>query len=100
MDLLDHHRVFNAGDNPDGSAAGPTGLDVNAKNPLEALCPAHRGPALGGCVLFCALLRTALVALSSFARCHPRTVLAVGGEHAVEAGEVHPGLGHHLPIGI
>ncbi len=41
--LLNHLWIFDAGNNPDGSAAGPTGVDVNAKNALEAL---YRNPVI------------------------------------------------------
>ena len=36
--LLDHHRVFDAGNDPDRPAAGSAGLDVDAKYALQALC--------------------------------------------------------------
>jgi hypothetical protein len=35
--LLDHHRIFDAGHYPDGPAAGSTGLDVDTINTFEAL---------------------------------------------------------------
>ena len=38
-DLADDHRVFDAGDDPHRPAADPTGLDVDAKYALQALCP-------------------------------------------------------------
>jgi len=36
-ELLDHHRVLDAGDDFERPAAGPTGLDVDAKYPLQPL---------------------------------------------------------------
>jgi hypothetical protein len=36
-DLLDRHRVLDAGDDPDRPAAGPAGLDVDAEYPFQAL---------------------------------------------------------------
>jgi hypothetical protein len=40
--LRDHHRVFDTGDDPERTAAGPAGLDVDAEYPFQALGPAHR----------------------------------------------------------
>ena len=41
-DLLGRHRVFDAGNDFDGATAFTTGLDVEAKYTLQALCPGHR----------------------------------------------------------
>jgi hypothetical protein len=38
-DLLDHYRVFNAGDDFHGAAAAAAGLDVDIENTLEPLRP-------------------------------------------------------------
>ena len=38
-DLLDHHRIVNAGDDPDRPAAFPAGLDVDIEHPLETSPP-------------------------------------------------------------
>ena len=47
-DLLDHHRILNAGNDLDGTAAFPAGLDVDGEHPLESLRPGHRCPAFAG----------------------------------------------------
>ena len=41
-DLLDHHRILDAGDDPDGATARPVGLHVDAKYALQALRIIHR----------------------------------------------------------
>jgi len=42
--LLDHHWIFDTGDDPDCAAAAPAGLDVDAEDPFQALRPeARRG---------------------------------------------------------
>lgn len=46
--LLDHHRVFDADNDPDGAAACPADLDVNVKHTLEPLRLGDRCPALHG----------------------------------------------------
>ena len=38
-DLLDYHRIFDAGDDPDLAAAFPADLDVDIENVLQALRP-------------------------------------------------------------
>ena len=45
-DLLDDHRIIDAGDDLDAAAASPTGLDVDVEYPHQALRPGHRGTAL------------------------------------------------------
>ena len=40
-DLLDHHRVFDAGDDFDGAAAFTTSLDIDIEDTFEPLCPGH-----------------------------------------------------------
>ncbi len=65
-DLLDHHWVFDAGNNLHCAATFTTGFDVDVANALQALRPAHRGPALGGCLRFIGYL--ALVPLAPTGR--------------------------------
>jgi hypothetical protein len=36
-DLLDHHRVFNAGNDPDAAATSLAGLEIDVDHVLEAL---------------------------------------------------------------
>ena len=52
-DLLDHHRVLDAGDDAHRPAAHRAGLDVDAEHALEALRPSHPRPALGRGALVC-----------------------------------------------
>lgn len=40
--LLDHDRIFDAGDNFRGAAAGTAGLDIDIEYTLEPLCPGHQ----------------------------------------------------------
>ena len=54
-DLLDHHRIVDAGDDPHRPAAFPAGLDVDIEHPLETLHPVHRCPSLGGGLLLARL---------------------------------------------
>jgi hypothetical protein len=42
-DLLDRHRVFDAGDDPYCRAAGWAGVDTDPEGPLEALRPTQLG---------------------------------------------------------
>jgi hypothetical protein len=41
-DLIDHHWVFDTGDDPDRPAAVLAGRDVDAEVPLQALRPEAR----------------------------------------------------------
>jgi len=81
--------VFDAGDDPDGPAAVLTGLDIDVEDALQALCLWSGGVALGGC-----FLRLHGEAFAASGRGHRRAQMAVGHEHAVEAGEKHAGFGH------
>ena len=45
---LDDGGLLDAGDDAKAAAALPAGLDVNGKDALEALCPAHRPLPIGG----------------------------------------------------
>ena len=51
-DLLDHHRVFNTGNDLDGAAAFTAGFHVDIEDALEALRPGHGCPAFGGRSVF------------------------------------------------
>lgn len=93
-DLLDHHRIFNAGDDLDGVAAAVADLDVDVENALQALPPSHCGPAFSGRSVFGRIRRASLVALAAFGRRHLRTMRTIGGENAVKSSQVDPGLGY------
>jgi hypothetical protein len=93
-DLLDHHRIFDAGNDLDVTAAALAGLDVNVEDTFQALRPSHGGPAFGGRGVFGRIRRVGFVALAALARRHLCTVCAVGGEDSVEPSEVDPGFGH------
>ena len=56
--------------------------DFDAEDALQALRPHHGCPALGGRSVFRRMRRAGLVALAPLGRRHPRTMRAVGGEHA------------------
>jgi hypothetical protein len=47
-DLLDHRRVFDAGNDPQHPAAGRTDLDVEAENAFQVQRPLRLALALGG----------------------------------------------------
>ncbi len=84
QDLLDHYRVFNAGDDFHGAAAAAAGLDVDIENTLEPLRPCHRRSPLCWCCRF--ISHPDLVAPAPFCRRDQRPVPTVGCEHPVEAG--------------
>ena len=98
-ELVDHHRIFDAGDDLDDATAAVAGLDVDVEHTLQvlpgsmktksscerALRPGHGGPAFGGCGVFGRIRRAGLVALAAFSRRHLCTMGAVRGENAVEA---------------
>ena len=91
-DRLDQRWILNAGDDPDGTAARPTGLDIDVEHALQALRPRHGGVTLGWRLVLCVIRRAAVVASTPFRRRHERPVPAVRCEHAVEARQVDPGL--------
>jgi hypothetical protein len=91
-DLLDHRRIFDAGDDFHRATAFLAGLDVDIENALEALRPGHRGPPSGGCWRFFGF--PGLVAPAPPGRGDHGAMPAVRGEHAMEAGEVDLGSGH------
>jgi hypothetical protein len=47
QDLPDHHRILDAGDDPDGPTAGLAGLNVDIEHPLQALRPGQGGASFG-----------------------------------------------------
>ncbi|EGC93683.1 hypothetical protein ECD227_4109 (plasmid) [Escherichia fergusonii ECD227] len=85
--------VFDAGDDPHRAAAVGTGGDVDGKDPLEPLRPAHRTALLLGAAR---LVVGACVNRHRIARRPPaaprgrqlRTQVCIRGEYAVEAGEM------------
>jgi hypothetical protein len=90
--LLNHHRVFDAGNDLHGPAAGRTGLNVDAKDAFQALRPGHGGPALSRRWWFIGY--PGLVALAPFGRGDQGAMFTVRRKHAVESCQVHSGLGH------
>ena len=76
--LLDHHRVFDAGDDLYGATAAFAGFDVDVEHPLQALRPSHGGPAFRGCGVLRHIRRAGLVALAAFSRRHLCMVCAAG----------------------
>ena len=46
-ELLDHLGILETRDDPYRTAAGRAGLDVDAEDPLQALCRSHRSAAFG-----------------------------------------------------
>jgi hypothetical protein len=81
--VLNYHRIFDAGNDLDGTTAFTAGFDVYVENTLQSLRPAHVHVAFGGCLFLRLIGRFGLVALAPPGGYHPRTVFAVGGKHAV-----------------
>lgn len=86
QDLFDDLWVFDTSDDLDRTAAAFTGLDIDAEHTFEALRPGHGGMPRG--------IRLRVIPAVAPGRGHPGPQSAVGGEHTVIAGEVHPRLGH------
>ena len=95
--LLDYHRIFDAGDDLDVTAAVLAGLDVDVENALQALRlrliamdgkyagfagakTGHCGPAFDRCW---AVHRICRMSLAAFGRRHLCTMRTVGGEYAM-----------------
>ena len=70
------------------TAAGRAGLDIDRKDPLEALCPSHRGAAFNWRSLLQICAAGMLAAPAPPRRGHPRAVVAVRREYTVEARQV------------
>ena len=80
------HRVFDTGDHFDGASAFAARLDVDVEYPFKALCPCHRGTALGRGLRFVRCL--ALLPPDPLSRGYQRAIVAVRGEDAVVARQV------------
>ena len=91
--LLDHYRVFDAGNDFHAAAADTTRFDVNIEHPFQTLRPAHRRMACNRCCVFWPG-RFSLVSSATPRRRHQCAVLAVGCEHAVIARQIDPRLRH------
>ena len=91
-DLLDHHRVFDAGNDSERTGTFPAGLDVDVENALQSLRPGHRGPAFGGRLGLRLIERSGFVALAPFGRRHRCTVFAVRGQARGGAAPIVPPL--------
>lgn len=91
-DLLNHHWVFDAGDDPDRPAAGTASLDVDIENSLEPLCPCHRRSPFGGRWRFIGY--PGLVAPAPLCRRHQGPVLAVRRKYPMKPGKVDSWPGH------
>lgn len=91
QNLLDHHRIFNAGDHLHRAIARLAGRDVNLEYPLQSLrlrLIAARQLDLDA--RFGGWLRAN--APAPFTERALPVLRAVGREHAMVAGEVHPGV--------
>jgi len=92
--LLDDHGIFDAGNDPDITAAFTAGFNINIENPLQPLCPGH------GCAAFCWSLVLSgfccyrFLSFTSFGWCYQCPVLAIGRKHPVKADEVNSGPGN------
>ncbi len=81
--LIDYHRVLDAGDHFDGAAAFTARLNIDIENPLQSLCPGHGCATFGRRLVFRLVWRLGLVAFSPLRGRHLHTMLAVGCKHAV-----------------
>ena len=77
-DLPDDLRVLDARDDAHRPTAGRADLDIDPKDPLEALCPSHRGAAFNWRSLLQICAAGMLAAPAPPRRGHPRAVVAVG----------------------
>ena len=89
-DLPDDLRVLDARDDAHRPTAGRAGLDIDPKDPLEALCPSHRGAAFNWRGLLQIRAAGMLAAPAPPRRGHPRAILAVRREYTVEACQIDP----------
>ncbi len=94
QDLLNDHRVFDAGNHLRGSSAYTAGLNVYIENPLEPLRPGHRRMTSNWRLFALTICVFGLATLAPLRRGHQCTVFAVRGEYTVKSRQVDPGLGH------
>ena len=94
QNLRNQGRILDAGDDPEFAAAFGTGLDVDRKDALEALHPAHGGRRLVG------------VDAPGSLRHDAFAVFEVGREDPVKSGQVEPrpgdqgGEGQNLTVNL
>lgn len=95
-DLVDDHRVLDAGNHLHRPLALFAFGNVDVEDALQASGPGHGGPLLQRCAFLGRKVHGTDLAcpLATFGRGDRYTVVAVGGEHAVEAGQVHSRFGH------
>jgi len=90
-DLLDHLRVFDMGDDLDGTAAFAAYLNLDIEYAFQPLRPIHGGTPLGGRLRFIGC--PDLVALASLCQRHKHPVLAFWGDAPWKRVRLTPGLG-------
>ena len=93
-DLPDDLRVLDARDDAHRPTAGRAGLDIDPKDPLEALCPSHRGAAFNWRSLLQICAAGMPAAPAPPRQSHPRAVVAARREYTVEARQVDPQWRH------
>ena len=98
--FLNNHWIFDAGDDIHRAAAFTAGFDVDAEYAFQALSPGHGCPLFGGRLVLPLIGCPGLIALAPPGRRHPRTVLTVRCEHAMETGQVDSGLRYQSGQGI
>ena len=86
--LPDDVRIFDAGDDLHGSAAGLASLDIDVEHALEALRPGHDDMAFDGCPFCKSIGSIGIASLAPAGRRDQCPVIAVGGEYAMEAGKI------------
>ena len=93
-DLLNHHWIFDAGDDLDVAAAVLADLDVGVENALQPLRPGHCRSVFDRCRAVRRICRTGLVALTALGRRHLCAMRTVRGEHTMKSSQVNPRLRH------
>jgi len=88
-----HFRLFDAGDHLERAAAARAGVDLNPKDALQTLRPAH-GHMARGHGFVGGLITLPLAAHTPMRRCHRSSEFAVRREHPVKSRQMHPGRRH------
>lgn len=89
--LVDHHGLFDAGNNLDCAAAFTAGFDVYVENALQSLCLAHGHVAFGGCLFLRLIGRFGLVALAP-----PVEISSQPSQYVIDVKSTHEFWGTQL----
>jgi len=67
-DPLDHHQVFDAGNQLHQTTAFSAGVDIDVVNTLEPLCPCYLNTSFGGCLILRDICKLSVIAFAAFPR--------------------------------